>query len=248
MTLLNDTVTNTGATLQVDDGITLTLSGTTINGGTINDFSGTAGGNIDVTVASKIAGTSAADANLNGDGAGSTVTLDAALTLDYVKLSGITIENGTALTSGPLTIVDTVEVAGAVELLNDTVTNPAPRCRSTTASTLTLSEHHHQRRHHQRFQRHRRRQYRCHRRQHDRRHQRRRRQPQRRRRRQYGDARCRADPGLRQAQRHHHRERHRADQRPAHHRDTVEVAGAVTLLNDTVTNTGATLQVDDGRR
>ena len=39
VTLLNDTVTNTGATLQVDDGITLKLNGTTINGGTINDFS-----------------------------------------------------------------------------------------------------------------------------------------------------------------------------------------------------------------
>ena len=34
MTLLDDTVTNTGATLQVDDGITLKLNGTTINGGT----------------------------------------------------------------------------------------------------------------------------------------------------------------------------------------------------------------------
>ena len=96
MTLLNDTVTNTGATLQVDDGMTLTLSSTTINGGTINDFSSTTGGTIDVTVASTIAGISGTDANLNGDGAGSTVTLDAALTLDYVKLNDITIENGTA--------------------------------------------------------------------------------------------------------------------------------------------------------
>ena len=54
--------------------------------------------------------------------------LDAALTLDNVKLNGITIENG------PLTIKDTVEVAGAVTLLNDTVTNTGARCRSTTAS------------------------------------------------------------------------------------------------------------------
>ena len=70
VTLLNDTVTNTGATLQVDDGITLKLNGTTINGGTINDFSSTAGGNIDVTGASKIAGTSTTDTNLNGNGTG----------------------------------------------------------------------------------------------------------------------------------------------------------------------------------
>ena len=56
------------------------------------------------------------------------MTLDAALTLDYVKLNGITLENG------PLTIKDTVEVAGAVTLLDDTVTNTGTRCRSTTAS------------------------------------------------------------------------------------------------------------------
>ena len=37
--LLNDTVTNTSGILQVDDGQTLTLSGTEIIGGTINDFS-----------------------------------------------------------------------------------------------------------------------------------------------------------------------------------------------------------------
>ncbi len=113
VTLLNDTVTNTGATLQVDDGQTLKLNGTTINGGTINDFSSTAGGKIDVTGASTIAGSSTTDANLNGNGTG-TVQLDAALTLDYVKLNGITLENGL------LTIKDTVEVAGAVTLLNDT--------------------------------------------------------------------------------------------------------------------------------
>ena len=46
------------------------MSGTTINGGTINDFTTAGGGNIDVTGASTIAGTStAAEANLNGAGA-----------------------------------------------------------------------------------------------------------------------------------------------------------------------------------
>ena len=353
VTLLNDTVTNTGATLQVDDGQTLKLSGTTINGGTINDFSSTGGGNIDVTVASKIAGTSATDANLNGNGTG-TVTLDAALTLDYVKLDGITLENG-ATPPGLLTLKDTVEVAGAVTLLNDTVTNTGATLQVDDGQTLKLYGHHHQRRHHQRFQFDRRRQYRRHGRQQDRRHQRYRRQPQRQRH-WHGDARCGADAGLRQARRHHprerrdaagpadhpgygrggrrgdaaqrHRDQHRrhaagrrrpdADAVGHHHqrrhhqrfqstgggnidvtgaskiagtsatdanlngngtgtvtldaaltldyvkldgitlengatprglltiKDTVEVAGAVTLLNDTVTNTGATLQVDDG--
>ena len=82
-------ITNNG-TLEVASG-TLTIDGTTINGGTINDFSSTTGGNIDVTGASEIAGTNLAAADLNGNGAG-TVTLDAGLTLDYVKLAGITIK------------------------------------------------------------------------------------------------------------------------------------------------------------
>jgi hypothetical protein len=142
VTLLNDTVDNTaaGSTLQVDAGQTLTLSNTTINGGTINDFS-TAGGNIDVIVASEIAGISGTDANLNGAGAGSTVTLDAALTLDYVKLNDLTIKNGSTLTSGPLTILDNVEVAGPVTLLNDTVDNTAAgsTLQVDAGQTLTLS-------------------------------------------------------------------------------------------------------------
>ena len=87
--LLNDTLTNTGHIVQVDDGKTLTLDGTTINGGTINDFSTVAGGGIiDVTGASTIAGTSTTDANLTGAGAfTSKVTLDAALTLDITSSS-----------------------------------------------------------------------------------------------------------------------------------------------------------------
>jgi hypothetical protein len=133
--LLNDTVTNSG-TLQVDDGQTLTLSGTTING-TINDFSTvTGGGIIDVTGASTIAGTSTTDANLTGAGGfTSKVTLDAALTLDYVKLNDVSIEKGT---SGALTIDDTVEVAGAVKLLNDTIINSGT-LQVDDGQTLTLS-------------------------------------------------------------------------------------------------------------
>ncbi|MEA2772183.1 MAG: fibronectin-binding autotransporter adhesin, partial [Acetobacteraceae bacterium] len=80
-------VANAGGTIKVDSGATLKLNGAAIDGGTITD-----NGKIDITGASTIAGTSTADANLNGNGAG-TVTLDAALTLDYVKLNGITLEN-----------------------------------------------------------------------------------------------------------------------------------------------------------
>ena len=73
----------------------MTLSGTTINGGTINDFSTVAGGGIiDVTGASTIAGTStAADANLTGAGAGTTSPQGLTI-VDFVKLSGVSIEGG----------------------------------------------------------------------------------------------------------------------------------------------------------
>ena len=129
-----------GGSIQVDGSDTLTLSGTTINGGTINDFSTAGGGTIHVNGTSTIAGISGTNADLTGDGAGSTVQLDAALTLDYVTLNDITIENGTTLTSGPLTILDTVEVAGPVELLNDAVTNTATGIiQVDNGDTLTLS-------------------------------------------------------------------------------------------------------------
>ncbi|MGY4484729.1 type II secretory pathway component HofQ [Bradyrhizobium sp. LM3.2] len=47
-TLLNDVLTNTGHIVKVDDGQTLTLSGTEITGGTIDNYS-VLGGTIDVT-------------------------------------------------------------------------------------------------------------------------------------------------------------------------------------------------------
>src|SRR5258706_407184 len=76
-TLLNDTLTNTGHIVQVD-ATTLTLSGTEIVGGTIND-----GGTILVSGASKIDGTAATHAALN-NGA---VTVNAKLTLDNVTVT-----------------------------------------------------------------------------------------------------------------------------------------------------------------
>ena len=82
-TLLDDTLTNTasGGIIQVDDGQTLTLSGTEIIGGTINDF---IGGTIDVTGSSKIDG----GATLND---GKVTVEGVTLTLDNVTVSGSTI-------------------------------------------------------------------------------------------------------------------------------------------------------------
>ncbi len=143
---LNNLTLNIGTNdlLVVDGGTTttratLTLSGTTVNGGTIEDYNASGGGNIDVLGASEIAGTSGSYAQLLGNNVG-IVTLDAALTLDYVTLSGITIENGTTFGSGlgPLTIADTVEVAGATTLLGVTATNNGT-LQVDNATTLTLS-------------------------------------------------------------------------------------------------------------
>lgn len=100
LTLLDDLVTNTGGIIAVDDTGTLTLTGTTINGGTIDDYSGSAGGSIDVTGASKIAGS----ASLN-DGA-VTIETSQTLTLDEVTVSGtaFTIGDGATLELGVVTL------------------------------------------------------------------------------------------------------------------------------------------------
>jgi fibronectin-binding autotransporter adhesin len=130
VTLLDDTLTNTGAVVQVDSTDTLTLDGTEIIGGTITD-----NGIIHVTGASKIDGNATLD---NG-----TVTVDAVLTLDNVTVSGTTIKDNfgieldgtvklsggasiqgaSSATLGVITNNGTLEVAGLVTLLNDTLTN-----------------------------------------------------------------------------------------------------------------------------
>ena len=167
LTLDNDTVTGTtftdtasGAIIQVDDGTTLTLSGVTIDGGTVND--GTAGGtgspavfgSIDVTGSSKIDGHAA----LNNGGvtieSGVTLTLDNitvfATTLtdkgtivldDTVKLTGgATLQGASISVLGSITNNGTLEVAGATELLDDTLTNAAGSIIQVDAlQTLTLS-------------------------------------------------------------------------------------------------------------
>jgi Concanavalin A-like lectin/glucanases superfamily/FecR protein/Cadherin-like len=128
--LLNDTLTNTSAIIQVDSTDTLTLNGTEIIGGTITDD-----GIIHVTGASKIDGNAALD---NG-----TVTVDAVLTLDNVTVSGTTINDNSVIeldhtvklgggasiqgnsstALGAITNNGMLEVTGPATLLNDTLTN-----------------------------------------------------------------------------------------------------------------------------
>ena len=96
-TLLEDTLTNAvGGVIQVDDGQKLTLSGTEVIGGIINNFTSNAGGTIDVTGSSKIGGTAAVNAALNNGAV--TVESGQTLTLDNVTVTGATITN-TDLTS-----------------------------------------------------------------------------------------------------------------------------------------------------
>ena len=101
-TLLDDNLANSGAFVQVDDGQTLTLNGTTITSGTVNDYSSTLGGTIDVTGNSAIK-----SANLNNGG----VTVASGVTL---ILDGSTV-TGTAITDPGTIKVDsgqTLTLAG----------------------------------------------------------------------------------------------------------------------------------------
>src|SRR4051812_42956721 len=153
-TLLNDTLTNTGHIVQVDDGQTLTLSGTEIIGGTINDLTplGT-GGIIDVTGDSTIDGgatlnkgalTVESVAKLTLDTmteSGTTITDKGKIELDNtVKLTGgASIQGASSSLKGPITNLGTLEVAGAATLLNDTLTNTGHIVQVDDGQTLTLS-------------------------------------------------------------------------------------------------------------
>ena len=106
-------ITNSGGIVKVDDGATLTLSGTTINGGTIDDgmasgTSSTVFGSINVTGPSTIS-----DASLNNGVV--TIASGVTLTLDNDTVNGTTftdtasgatiqIDNGTLLTLADVTI------------------------------------------------------------------------------------------------------------------------------------------------
>jgi fibronectin-binding autotransporter adhesin len=140
-------IANAGGIIDVDGAGSLTLNGGAIDGGTIHD-----NGTIHVTGASKIDGHAALD--------GGTVTIDAVLTLDNVTVSGTTINDhsgielydtvklsggasiqGTSSAErGAITNNGTLEVAGLVTLLNDTLTNTSGSIiQIDSGDTLALS-------------------------------------------------------------------------------------------------------------
>ncbi|MBR0790655.1 FecR domain-containing protein [Bradyrhizobium manausense] len=130
-TLLNDVVTNSG-TVTIDDSQTLTLSGTEISGGTINNYNGLSGGAIDVTGSSKLDG----NATLNKGGV--TVESGVTLTLDDATVAGTAITNhgtvkvdgsskltlsGASLTGGTLSVSGTLASSKATTITDANISN-----------------------------------------------------------------------------------------------------------------------------
>ncbi|MBR0723314.1 VCBS domain-containing protein [Bradyrhizobium manausense] len=130
-TLLNDIVTNNG-TVKIDDGQTLTLSGSEISGGTIDDFSGASGGAIDVT------GDSTIDAHATLNKGAVTVESDVTLTFGDATVSSTAIANGgtvkvetgkklalagATLTGGTLTIAGTLASSGITTVTDANISN-----------------------------------------------------------------------------------------------------------------------------
>lgn len=131
-TLLNDALANTGHLVKIDDGQRLTLSGTEISGGTINNYSGALGGTIHVT------GNSTIDGNATLNQGALTVESGVTLTLDDVTVAGTAIANGgtvkvdaskkltlsgASLTGGTLAISGTVASSGTSTVTNSSITN-----------------------------------------------------------------------------------------------------------------------------
>ncbi len=157
-TLLDDVLTNTAQIVQVDDNKTLTLNGSEIIGGTVNDGSLLGTGIIDVTGDSKIDGTSPIHVALNNGAV--TVEGGVKLTLDNVTVTrtditdkgsieldhnvtltgGATIEGTSSSSKGPITNLGTLEVAGAATLHDDTLTNTSHVVQVDDGQTLTLSD------------------------------------------------------------------------------------------------------------
>ena len=149
-------VDNAGGTIQVDSGETLRLNGAAIDGGTVT-------GNVDVTGNSSINGTSTGTPAVTTDATlvNSAVTVESGVILtldnvtaiattitdkgtivldDTVKLSdGATIEGVSGSALGAITNNGTLEVAGAAELLDDTLTNTSGIIQIDDSQTLTLS-------------------------------------------------------------------------------------------------------------
>lgn len=145
-TLLNDVVTNTGHTIRVDGGKTLTLSGTEISGGTIDNYSGMQGGTIDVT------GNSTIDGNATLNKGVVTIESGFTLTLDDATVAGTAIANhgtvkvdaskkltlaGASLTGGALTVTGTLASSGTSTVTNASLMNNG--LIEATGGVLTLA-------------------------------------------------------------------------------------------------------------
>ncbi|MGY4282438.1 hypothetical protein ACVWXO_001658 [Bradyrhizobium sp. LM2.7] len=131
-TLLNDVLTNTGHTVQIDDGQTLTLSGTEITGGTIENYSGALGGTIDVT------GNSTIDGNATLNKGNVKVESGVTLTLGDAAVSGTKITNngtvkldasrtltlsGASLAGGMLAFSGTLDSSGFTTITDANISN-----------------------------------------------------------------------------------------------------------------------------
>ena len=150
--LLYVTLTDTGSTIQVDDSQTLTLSGTEIIGGIINDFSGPVGGKIDIAGDSKIdngatlnhglvtveSGMKLTLDNVTVNGTvfndlvtGGTIQIDGG---DTLMFNGATVNGGTLNISGELDSTGISFITGAtivnsshIDVISGTLTiDPAP--------------------------------------------------------------------------------------------------------------------------
>ncbi|MCK1384072.1 VCBS domain-containing protein, partial [Bradyrhizobium sp. 21] len=131
-TLLNDVLTNSGHAVAVDDNQTLTLSGTEITGGTINNFSGVLGGKIDVTGNSKIDGNATLNQGTVKVESGVTLTLDDATVAGAAITNGGTVKvdtskkltlAGASLTGGTLTVVGTLASSGTTTITDANISN-----------------------------------------------------------------------------------------------------------------------------
>ncbi|WP_414645083.1 VCBS domain-containing protein [Bradyrhizobium sp.] len=131
-TLLNDILTNTGHIIKIDDGQTLTLSGTEIAGGTINNYSGAGAGTIDVTGDSKLSGNVTLNKGAVTVEDGVTLTFGDAIVagtaignLGTVKVDAgkkLTM-NGAGLTGGTLNVVGTLDSSNTTTVTNASIIN-----------------------------------------------------------------------------------------------------------------------------
>ncbi|MCK1338241.1 VCBS domain-containing protein [Bradyrhizobium sp. 38] len=144
-TLLNDVLTNTGHIVKVNDGQTLTLSGTEITGGTIDNYS-VLGGTIGVTGDSKIDGNATLNKGAVAIETGVALTLDDAIVAGTAITNGGTIKvdtskkltlAGASLTGGTLTVAGTLASSGITSITDANISN-GYLLESTLGGLLTL--------------------------------------------------------------------------------------------------------------